>query len=96
VKTCTYRIPFGAAYFTCGGDHTTEQHNAHVNAAYVDGLRFAADIVHKEARWQMERSMRSMQRVGKALALGISERMTVTENAIRAVIETVSPRKDDT
>lgn len=84
---CHYKIRIGAAYATCGGDHAFEQHSAADVRAYANGLGFAVELVHAEARWQTEQAMR-----GTDGAQHAADRMAEVEKALRSVMELMQPR----
>ena len=57
--------------------------------AYADGLRFAADVVHAEARWQTELAMRNV--AARHEHRHAADRMSVVEDALRSMAECVAP-----
>lgn len=60
-----------------------------VSADYADGLRFAADVVHAEARWQTELAMRNV--AARHEHRHAADRMSVVEDALRSMAECVAP-----
>lgn len=88
LERCRFRIPVGAAYTPCNGDHPREQHNAADMATFSRGLEFAAVLVHKEARFQTEQAMR-----GTDGAQYAADRMAEVEKALRGVMATFGPAR---
>lgn len=59
-------------------------HLSRTMAAYVEGLKWAADVVHQEARWQTEQEMSRIP--GAAL---IRSRMVVVETVLRNRVQSI-------
>lgn len=76
-------------------EHTAESVARPVSADYAAGLRFAADVVHAEARWQTELAMRAAPGM-LAEHDYAAARASNVEAAIRALAECVTPPAEPT
>ena len=49
-RRCTYKIPVGAAYTSCDGDHSRDVHNDDGMRSWGSGLAFAIALLRAEMR----------------------------------------------